>query len=118
MKRKFKRLKKKILLFFTLFLILGTAIGYFGSIWLTKNDTFELIGDKNITLNINDEYDEQSVKVISYGIDLKDKVSIDSNIDTSKEGEYRVIYTVNSLKYKNIKRVRYITVRNGSENND
>ena len=86
--------------------------------YLTKNDTFELIGDKNITLEINETYTEQGVKIISFGKDLKNEVKIESNLDTSKEGVYTIIYTINSSRYKNIKRVRYITIANGSDNNE
>ena len=96
---------------------MGATTGFLITPALTKNDKFELIGEKNITLNLNQEYVEQGVIAISFGQNLNNKVNIESNLDTTKEGEYTIIYTINSLKYKNIKRVRYITVRNGSENN-
>lgn len=120
MKRGYKKSKvdKRISLLVILFLLLGGGIGYGGSLLLTKNDTFELIGEKNITLNVNEIYNDSGVKVISYGKDLTDKVHIDSDLDLTKEGEYTIIYTVKSIKYKDIKRVRYITVRNGSDGNE
>lgn len=122
MKRKVKKaLKKaneKIVLCLTIFIVLGAAIGYFTTNHLTKNDTFSLIGEKDITLNINQEYIEEGVNVISFGKDLKEQVVIESNLDTTKEGEYTIIYTIkNSFKYKDIKRVRYIYVVNGGDNN-
>lgn len=121
MKKEFNKMLKKtnklLLLFVFLFLALGIGAGYLSSFLLTKNDTFELIGEKSISLSLNEKYQDTGVKVISYGLNLNDKVSVDSNLDTSKEGEYRIIYTVKSLKYKNVKRVRYITVGNGSGNN-
>lgn len=122
MKREIKRMVKKthksIILCVLLFLILGFGGGYVTTMFITKNDTFELIGDKSVTLNLNEEYQEKGVKAISFGKDLTNKVTIDSNLDINKVGEYRIIYTINSsLKYKNIKRVRYISVVNGSDNN-
>ena len=117
-KKALKKSNKTVLLFSMLFLLLGIGGGYGGSFLLTKNDTFELIGDKNITLSLNENFNDPGVKVISYGKDLHDKIDIDSNLDTSKEGEYTIIYTVKSLKYKNIKRVRYITIKNGGDSNE
>ena len=115
--KKIKNTHKSILICFFTFLILGIIMGYVVSSIFTRNDTFELIGDKEITLNLNEEYKEEGVKVISFGIDLKDKITIESNLNTSIEGEYIIVYTVKSLKYKDIKRVRYVTVVNGSDNN-
>ena len=73
---------------------------------------------KELTLSLNEEFTDPGVNVVSFGKNLKDRVSVDSNLDTTKEGEYTIIYTVKSLKYKNIKRVRYITVGNGSDLNE
>lgn len=118
-KKATKKSNKSILLCFIIFLLIGGGIGYFTVNQLTKNDTFALIGEKNITINLNENYIEQGVTAISFGKDLKDKVIIQSNVDTTTEGEYTVIYTINSsFKYKNIKRVRYVTVTNGSDANE
>jgi len=118
-KKVLKKTNKSILICSILFLILGFAIGFTIITLITKNDTFELIGDKTITLNVNDEYVEQGVKVISFNKDLKDKISIESNVNTSIEGEYTIVYTIkDSFKYKNIKRVRYVRVVMGSDNNE
>ena len=118
LKKTIKKMNKSILLSIFIFLILGTVIGFVGIDLLTRNDTFELIGSKNITLQLNEEYKELGAHVISFGKDLKSKVEIQSNLDTSKPGEYTVVYTVNSKKYKNIKRVRYIKVVNGRDINE
>lgn len=118
LKKTIKKIHKSIFLCIFIFLILGVLIGFAGVSMLTNNDTFELIGNKNITLQLNEEYKELGVKVISFGKDLKNEVIIESNLDTSKEGEYTIIYSVNSKKYKNIKRVRYIKVVNGSDSDE
>ena len=108
-----RRQANHILIFIMFFLAIGGAIGYVGASSLTKNDTFEIIGDKNIVLNLNSTYKEEGVKVISYGKDLSNKVEVETNLDISKAGDYYVIYTVKSLKYNNIKRIRYIRVIEG-----
>ena len=116
LKKTLKRANKTVLLYLMLFLVLGIASGYSASLHLTKDDKFELLGDKNINLNLNETYNELGASVISFGKNLDDKIHIESNVDTSKEGEYVVIYTVNSLKYKDIRRVRYVTVKAGEVN--
>ena len=106
-----KKSNKSILICFLLFLLIGIISGYFINKELTKKDTFEIIGDKNITINLNEEYIEVGARAISYGKDLKDKIEIESNVDITKEGRYVVTYSVkDSFKYKNIIRVRYVTV--------
>ena len=60
-----------------------------------------LLGDKNVFLYIGEEYIEKGYKVIDSidGDKLNDKVKVASNVDTSKEGIYKVIYSVvNSSK--------------------
>ena len=118
-KKAIKRTPKSILICTIVFLILGFVIGFSIITIISKNDTFELIGEKSITLNINEEYKEEGVNAISLGKDIKDKLVIEGNIDTSTPGEYTLIYTLkDSFKYKNIKRVRYIKVLNGSDNHE
>ena len=116
-KKILKRSNKAVLFCIFIFLVLGALAGFFTTSYITKDDTFEIIGEKNITLNIDQEYQEQGAKVISFGKEMNEKVIIESNLDTSKEGEYTIVYKVNSIKYKNIQRVRYVTVVNGSDNN-
>lgn len=118
-KKAIKKSNKTLLFVFLLFLIIGIISGYIATKIITKNDTFELIGNKSITLNLNQEYVEQGVKVISYGKDLKERVKIESDLDLTKEGEYTIVYTIkDSYKYKDIKRVRYITIVNGSDSDE
>ena len=118
-KKKIKKTPTSILICLIIFFIIGLPVGYFGIQQLTKDDTFEIIGDKNITLKVNEEYVEPGANAIQFGKDMKENIQIESNVDTTTEGEYTVIYTVkSSFKYKNIKRVRYVTVTNGSDNNE
>ena len=118
-KKAIKKTPKSILICLILFLILGFAIGYTSILMFSKNDKFEINGEKHITLNLNEEYKEQGAKAIAFGQDVTKNIEIESNLDTSSEGEYAIIYTVkSSFKYKDIQRVRYVTVINGGQNNE
>ena len=118
-KKVIKKTNKRILFCLFLFLFIGIIGGYATVMVFTRNDTFELNGEKSIVLKVNQEYKEEGVNIISFGKNIKDKVEIESNVDTSKEGEYTVVYTVKSIfKYKDVKRVRYVSVQNGSDTNE
>ncbi len=54
-----------------------------------------LTGDKTITLNTGDTYEEPGYSAVdAIDGDLTDKVEINSNVDTTKAGTYRIIYSV------------------------
>lgn len=111
-------------------LCFGIAVvgGIFAERIITKNDCFVLSGDKEIVLDVEKDstytYVDQGYKVISFGKDISSKVEIKTNmnkaddgsytIDLSTEGDYYMIYTVDSPKYGKIKRVRTFTV--GADN--
>lgn len=60
-----------------------------------EKPVIELDGSKIINLSLNDKYVEYGVVVNDNCSQLDDvDVKIDSNVDTSKEGTYKVIYTV------------------------
>ena len=61
-----------------------------------SNIVFELIGDKEITLKLNEIYKESGVIFKDEnGNDLSDKVSITGSINTNKVGIYKITYTIN-----------------------
>ena len=109
-KRAIKNTHGVTLFFAVLFLALGAAGGYFGYSYLTKTDTFELVGEKEITLNVGETFTDEGFKAVAFGKDVSDKVQIEGNVDTSTEGTYVLTYTVNNLKYKDVKRCRVINV--------
>ena len=97
---------------------------------ITKNDVFALNGNKEYAFEIGHnggsyEYIDEGFKVVSFGRNIADKVSVDTNmtrgndgqyiIDTSLEGDYYIIYTVEDIKYGHIKRVRTFTVGANNE---
>lgn len=54
-----------------------------------------LLGDLIVNLKVGDTYQEPGYVVVdTVDVNLSDKVEIDSNVDTSKIGVYRIIYTV------------------------
>lgn len=106
-------------------LLIGFAAGYIGAEYLSENDCFELIGEKEINVPQGSTYTymEEGAKIISLGRDLSTQIQIDTNlttdvngayiIDTSAETTYVITYTVDDIKYGNIKRIRTITVIGG-----
>lgn len=72
-----------------------------------KDFTFELKGNDNITIYVNDEYIEYGFLALdSLGNDIKDSVIVESNVDTKKSGIYEVIYKLTyDNKEKELKRI-------------
>ena len=57
--------------------------------------TIHLYGDKNMYLKIGNSFTDPGCTAIDpIDGDLTDKVTINSNVDTSKKGIYRVVYSV------------------------
>ncbi len=108
-------------------LVVGIVAGYFASSFITKNDTFELVGESEVSFLVGSTgvYTDEGVTCISYGRDLSKNVVINTNMiknsdgtyafDTAEEGEYYIIYTIDDIKYKGIQRVRVITVGGTNE---
>ena len=58
-----------------------------------------LKGDLVVNLHIGDKYEEAGwVVVDTYEPDLNDKVQVDSNVDTSREGSYLIVYRIKNSK--------------------
>lgn len=93
-----------------MFLIIGIVAGFFTYQVITKEDKFQLIGDKEITINVGDTYEEKGITIIAFGKDISDKVVITGTVDTTTEGTYNIVYTVDNFKYKDVKRIRTINV--------
>lgn len=124
-----KKLGFKAILIVLLVTIIGGAIGT-GVCWfLTRDDCFTIIGKDEITLTLrgdgeeinsfNSYYDE-SVKVVSFGRNVSDKVYIETNLKQNDDGSYYadeigtyyIIYKVDDIKYGKIftvQRIRLIT---------
>ena len=73
------------------FLGITYSLDYVGNSELS----FELIGPSILYIDVNSEYTEYGVKVTTEGLDVSDKVKIDSSsVDTSVIGYYKVKYSV------------------------
>ena len=87
-----------------LFLAAGLAAGYFGAQFITKNDVFEINGEKVTSVKVGEalSYTDEGIKYVSFGKDASDSVQISTNMvkgengvytaDTTEEGEYYIIY--------------------------
>ena len=79
---------------------------------LNKRDkyTIELDGNEKITITIGEPYVEPGYNAYDRkNNDVTSLVEITSNVDTSKLGEYEVLYTIDGIT-----KVRHVTVNEGS----
>ena len=66
----------------------------------------------NITILLNEKYEEPGYEVTdNYDTDLKDKVEVKNDIDSSKPGKYTVIYKVNDMSGNTTEVSREVTVK-------
>lgn len=63
--------------------------------------TISLIGNENITLELNESYNEQGVQAFLDKVDISSNVQIEGKVDTNKTGEYKLKYTVFNSKNRN-----------------
>ena len=97
-------------------LIIGGVAGYFTSRYvLTKDDIFEVIGDKTITLSLGETYQDEGAIAIAFGKDVSSEIKVETNVDYEKEGTYYIRYTVDNIRYLNIERYRTIIIEAPSE---
>lgn len=99
-----------------LFMIVGAVAGVVLSRELTKNDKFELIGEKQVELAIGESYKEAGVKIISFGRDISDKVAYGGDFVTMgeipEEGIYQIVYTVDDFRWGDYQLARTVIVGN------
>lgn len=119
MPKKRKSTKKKFNIFVYViiaFFIIGGVGGFFTFNYFTKDDKFEIIGEKEITLCVGEEYVEQGAVVISFGKDKSTEIEIDkSNLNINEVGNYYIKYTASDIRFKGKVRYRYIEVVEAEE---
>ncbi len=121
---KVKRIHPMTFVICFLCLALGIGAGIGAYTYICRDDCFRLKGEKNYTLPVGTEtkyYEDEGVKIIEFGKNISREVKVETNltetesgsyaVDTTKPGEYYIIYTVDSPKYGDIQRVRTITVK-------
>lgn len=108
---------KKSLKFIILLVLIAGAIvgGFFTAKHITRNDTFEIIGERTVTIQVGQVYEDQGAKAISFGKDVSSKITTESNVNNMEEGSYYIKYTVDDIRYKNIERYRIVIVVATSE---
>ncbi len=109
-------------------LLIGIGAGALTCYFMSKNDTFELKGQKSYQIELNTAegaapflYTEEGVEAIAFGQDVSGKLTVSTTlqkdaegryiIPVDKEGVYTITYTVDSIKLngtigEQIKRVR------------
>lgn len=115
-KRQLKKLGMGAMLGAALLLILGAVGGYFGVKVLTKKDCFVLNGNDEITLQLGENYVDEGAKIVAFGKDVSDDVTIETNLKANDKGEYfaeeegtyYIIYKSNNFKYGTIFKVQKI----------
>lgn len=98
-----------------LFFVIGCIGGVIVSMQLTKNDKFELNGEKTVYLEIGEKYVEPGVTVISFGKDVSDKITTGGDfgaMNTDIEGVYQIVYKIDDLRWGDYQRVRIVIVGN------
>lgn len=97
------------------FFVIGCVGGVIVSMQLTKNDKFELNGEKTVYLEIGEKYVEPGVTVISFGKDVSDKITTGGDfgaMNTDIEGVYQIVYKIDDLRWGDYQRVRTVIVGN------
>ncbi len=93
-------MNKKISIFLTIIIsiIIISVIAYFYYtkvfIYKISNINIKLNGDDNITINVFDNYEELGASATFVKDDISNLIEIDTNLDTSKIGDYVVNYKV------------------------
>ena len=106
--------------------ILALAIGAGVCFFLGRNDKFDIVGNEQISINVNEKYADEGVDIREFGINLSKKAIIDTDLKTDgngnyyaeEAGDYYIAYTVKSLKFGLIypvQKIRLISVIGESE---
>ena len=94
-----------------LLFVVCLCAGAFTTYMLTKNDTFELVGSSQIELYVGDTYVEQGAKAIAFGKDISSEVKVTGSVDTSKEGEFVLKYTVDNFRFNGYTLYKKVVVK-------
>ncbi len=78
----------KTLFIVALFLVLGVAVGL-GAWWFVcKDDCFQLIGNDEIVLTLDEKYVDEGVKIVAFGKDESSNVVIETNLEVDENGNF------------------------------
>lgn len=93
------------------FLVLGLLAGGGTCYFFAKDDEFVLNdADVEILIPLGGAYQEPGAKATAFGKDVSDKITITGEVDINTPGVYAITYTCDSIRYKGVQRIRYVTV--------
>jgi len=91
--------KKQILvLFITIFSMLMLTVCLIELRYIYNNPKLILTGDKTVTINLYEKYNEMGAEAYIYEKKISDKIQIKDNIDENKPGNYKVTYSLKNSK--------------------
>lgn len=112
---KTKNKKKGIITILTVILLAVMVVsGYFVAKYITRDDVFEVIGDKEVTIFVGEIYEDEGARAISFGRDITDKIVAENTVDNQTAGRYYIKYTVDDIRYKDVARYRVVIVVDGN----
>ena len=132
-KKTFKLFGFKGIITLLVVIVLFATIGVGASMFITRNDCFDIIGKDEIELQASESYFDQGVKVVEFGKDCQNKVVIETNMMQNADGSfspqldndnnpvlktYYIIYKVKTFKLSKlatIERIRLVSFVENSE---
>ena len=132
-KKTFKLFGVKGIITLVIIILLFATIGVGATMFLTRNDCFDIIGKDEIELQANESYFDTGVKVVEFGKDCQNKVVIETNMVQNADGSfspqldsdnnpvlktYYIIYKVKTFKLSKlatIERIRLVSFVENSE---
>lgn len=123
-----KKLSLKTLCVSLCLFILAGALAAGATWFVSKDDCFTILGKEEVNLIVGDRYVDDGVKVVAFGIDDTDKVTIETNMEQDadgyyvlEEGTYYIKYLVDNIKYGSIfkvEKIRLITFVDPTEDSE
>lgn len=124
--KQIKKLGVATILVAVLLLVVGAVGGFFGVKFMVRNDCFVINGKDEITLQIGEAYTDESVKIVSFGQDVSDDITIETNLKQNEDGTYYsdevgtfyIVYKSNNFKYGTlfkVQKIRLITFVEATE---
>lgn len=108
-KRKLSKLEK-IIIVFLIFLFVGALGGYFLDSYLKEPD-IKLVGKSEVVISLGERYNDEGAIANLDEKDISDKIVVEGDIDSSKTGDYKLVYSVtNSMGKRKRKVERVVTV--------
>ncbi len=115
-----KKISTASLVLAIIFFLIGSFCGVGLSVFLTKNDRFELNGPKEVYLEEGALFTDEGVTIVSFGRDISDRVLVGGDtVDVSETGTYSIVYTVDDIRWGDYQLVRKVIVGDpvGGEDN-